>query len=132
MLAPYRSHTQFHTRFILVSYRFHTSSCHCHPINAAAIALQAVTTKKQIVWVIRWFHTGFIPVSYPVSYRFHTGFILPRAIAIQCSCHSFLGCDGKVTNSVGDALVSYWLHTGSIPGFMPVSYQFHTASLFRL
>ena len=66
-----------------------------------------------------WLHTGFIPGFIPVSYRFHTGFIPPRAIAMQCSCHSFVGCDDKETNSVVEAVVSYWLHTGFIPGFTP-------------
>ena len=80
-VVSYWLHTSFISVFIPVSYRFHTGfipvSYRLAPVpsNAAAIALWAVTTKKQIVRVMRWFHNGFIPVSYLVSYRFHAGFI---------------------------------------------------------
>ena len=66
-----------------------------------------------------WCHTGFIPGF--IAW-FHTGFIPGRAIAIQCSGHSFVGCDNKGTNSLGDVAVLQWFHTGFIPGFIPVSY----------
>ena len=71
-----------------------------------------------------WFHTGFI-------YLFYTGFIPRRAIAIQCSGLSFVGCDDKGTNSLGDVAVLEWFHTGFIPCFIPVSYWFHTGFIPR-
>ena len=73
------------------------------------------------------FYNGFILVSYPVSYRFHTSFIPRRAIAIQCSGLSFVGCDDKGTNSLGDVAV----YNGFIPVSYPVSYRFHTGFIPR-
>ena len=38
------------------------------------------------------FYNGFIPVSYPVSYRFHTGFIPWCHLGAQSLFLAFLGC----------------------------------------
>ena len=108
--------------------------------------LTCVSYPGFIAGFIFWFHTfvwrlGFIAGFISISYPFYIGFTSARAIVIQCSCHSFVGCDGKETNSVSDVVVPYWLsfHTGFIPvsypvaypfhtGFIPVSYRFHSAS----
>ena len=108
-------HTRFHTP---VSYPCFTPHC-CRLVSYAVSCLfHTLVSHPIFVGQFRtWFHTL-------LAYRFHTA----SRIAIQGSGLSFIGCDDKGTNSVGDVAVSYWFHTGFILGFILVSYWFHTAS----
>ena len=113
-------HTRFHTWF-------HTSRVTkaLRPMESQGARKGICPTPAQRTPVR--FHTGFIPVSYPVSYPSRPDQALPRF-------GSYAGRRFHTPVSYpGLAACGFipWFHTGfippvSYPGFIPVSYRFHT------